>query len=176
MKMRRAITRTRSTRVTAEGDGFVLFLAAIGIATIAGLKLDQGEMARFDISTTQFRLGHLVKHRQRPVGPGQRRFNATRLVNFLQRGWLSWQQGVWPFVPGNSQSPGAADRSVARIGRPERRVDPLDGLRKRNSPGEMFPQRLRMFGRPVYLLHSAPASCRRPTPPQFLIFRNKSQA
>src|SRR6476659_6057561 len=53
LKMRAAITRTRAARMTAEGDGFALFIAAIGIAAIATLQLGQGKMPRFDVHATQ---------------------------------------------------------------------------------------------------------------------------
>ena len=46
MEMRRAVARTRAARMTAEGDDFALFVAAIGIAAIAVLQLNQRKTAR----------------------------------------------------------------------------------------------------------------------------------
>jgi hypothetical protein len=42
MKMGRAIAGTRATRMTAEGDGFALFVAAVGVAAIAAFQFDEG--------------------------------------------------------------------------------------------------------------------------------------
>ena len=66
MKMRRAITRTRAARMTAEGDGLALFVAAIRIAAIAALQLDQGKMPRFDPDAAQLDRLDLFEHRRRP--------------------------------------------------------------------------------------------------------------
>ena len=66
MKMRAAITQTRAARMTAEGDGLALFVAAIRIAAIAALQLDQGTMPRFDANTAQFDRHGLFEDWRRP--------------------------------------------------------------------------------------------------------------
>ena len=50
----------------AEGDGLVLFVAAIRIAAIAALKFDEGKMPRLDVDATQFERNDLLEHRYRP--------------------------------------------------------------------------------------------------------------
>ena len=46
--MRRAVARTFAPRMAAESDGFALLVAALGGAAIAGLEIDQRQMARID--------------------------------------------------------------------------------------------------------------------------------
>ena len=58
LEMRAAITRTRAARMTAEGDSLTLFIAAIGIAAIAVLQLDEGKMPRFDANASQLDYQH----------------------------------------------------------------------------------------------------------------------
>ena len=53
MKMRRAIAGVLAARPAAEGDGFALFVAAIGIAAIPGLKFRQRQMARIGFDAAE---------------------------------------------------------------------------------------------------------------------------
>src|ERR1700722_10056623 len=53
LKMQRAVAGTPPARMPAEGDGFGLFVAAVRVATIDGLKFGQRQMARIDLDTTK---------------------------------------------------------------------------------------------------------------------------
>src|ERR1700736_2390144 len=61
--MRRAGADTFPPRMTAEGDSFALLVAAIGIAAIAGLEIDQRKMPRHDFDAAQLRHFRRIEHR-----------------------------------------------------------------------------------------------------------------
>src|SRR5689334_1586681 len=63
VEMRRAIARTRPAGMTAESDRLALLIAAIRIAAIAALQLDQGEMPRLDRCAAQVNRPDLLERR-----------------------------------------------------------------------------------------------------------------
>src|SRR6266446_9105464 len=84
MKMGLAISRPRAARMTAEGDGLALFIAAIGVAAIAPLQLYQGEMPWLDRYAAQLDRFDLLEHRRRPGKRKLPEIAGTRLSDVAQ--------------------------------------------------------------------------------------------
>jgi hypothetical protein len=61
-----------------------------------------------------------------------------------------------PLGTGEPQALGAAERGIAGIGGVEPRVDRGNNFRKGQAPGEIFAQRLRMFGLPSWIAFRPP--------------------
>jgi hypothetical protein len=108
MKMRRAIAGVRNTRLIAEGDGFALLVTAIGVAAIAGFKLQQRQMARIGFDAAELDGLLAFENRHDPSGEG-----SVAFPQFL-RAWL-----VGGFGGSLDESPGrAALASPNRLARP----------------------------------------------------------
>jgi hypothetical protein len=68
--MRRAIAGVRCARLSAEGDGFAVLVAAIGVAAIAGFELQQRQMARIGFDTAELEGLFAFENRHDPSGHG----------------------------------------------------------------------------------------------------------
>ena len=168
VKMRRAIARARPPRMAAKGDGFALFVAAVGIAAIAPSEIDQRKMTRLDLDAAQLdRLG-VARRPARANDSGDRaRSDARGSAERCPAAGLRRQRRRRPVRTRQTHSPGPADGGIAGIGGVELRVDRVWRSAEKDMPlSEIFPQRVRMLGRPVRhvpLSRSCP-SRRRPTP------------
>src|SRR3954466_9008321 len=122
MEMGRAVTRTRTARMTTKGNRFALFVATVGVAAIAAFQLDQGKVARIDFDAAQLDRFRFISRWRRPGKPGRWRDNQA---NFPQPVDSVLKIGSPPPPIGSSEPepPGTPDHGVTRISRVESLVD-----------------------------------------------------
>jgi hypothetical protein len=66
--------------MTAEGDGFALFVTTVGVTAIAAFQLDKGKMPRIGLDTAQLDQFRLLRRGHRPVKPGRCRHNRAHFA------------------------------------------------------------------------------------------------
>src|SRR5215213_606977 len=119
MKMRRAVARTRAAWIAAEGDGFSLLIAAVGVTAIALLQLDQGKMPRLDPDAAQLDRFHLFEHRRRPEKCSRPGSTGTGLRHVVQVNRLGGHRRFPALLCLQPQAPRAPERRAPRVGRIE---------------------------------------------------------
>src|SRR5712671_2847499 len=157
MEMRRAVARTWTARMTAEGDGFALLVTAIGIAAVAALQIDHGKMARLDLDAAELGNFDPFDCRQWPMKSGRSRFRRANLAETVQTWRHPKRRYLWRPIrllgSHESHPPGPAEHGVTRIAGLEFLVDCSRGFRTGQPQGKKLPQRVRVLGRPVRWLH-----------------------
>jgi len=139
--------------VPAKRDGFPLFVAAVRIPAIVAFKLEQREMARVDLDAAKRNWLGALNDRHRPAEFGRPEFGQAGLQYPILLRPARARRRLRPVRIRNPHPFGASDRGIAGVAGMEICVDGVGDLRIGQALGNEFPQRFRMFRRPVCLFH-----------------------
>src|SRR4029077_12715821 len=150
MKVRNAVARTVATRMAAEGDRLPLRIAAIGIAAITVLKVEEGKMARHDGDAAQIQGRGARQNLHQPPG------GLKKTRSLLEQPPKAWWPGLFRSsgtiglaCAGDPHALGATDRGITAVGSVEAPVDRPCRFRIGHPLLKIFTQRLRVLLRPV---------------------------
>ena len=149
MKVRNAVARTVATRMAAEGDRLPLRIAAIGIAAITVLKVEEGKVARHDGDAAQIQGRGARQNLHQPPGG----LKKTRAL--LEQPPKAWWPGLFRSsgtiglaCAGDPHALGATDRGITAVGSVPNRSSPSEDIHA--APASAAPPSLIAFDVPKH--------------------------